>query len=324
MKRVPLDPETQFSELLAQFDEALATASDVSSVSSHPFVSVLSDADLQRRFDRVHGCLQLLEQDRRRQTASSGDRHSSTQDQTAHKPAAVPHQIGRFRVIRRLGSGGFGVVFLAEDPVLRRQVAIKMPLASIFQSQELHDRFLRECRAAAMLNHSGIVRVLESGDIQGIPYQVAEFVNGERLSDLLKRQRPTVQSAAKIVRSLADAVQHAHGHGVLHRDIKPDNILLQRSDGAAWAATTEGALKFNGSTETVSEVQSGTQTTIPADPVPRITDFGLARLADDDSALSRSGMLVGTPKYMSPEQLRGKVRLQGAADGHLRARRGAA
>lgn len=267
----PWDPETQFSEMLARYDEALATASDDLTVSPEPFVSTLADASLQLRFDRVHRCLQLLEQDRRRQTASS------RQDAAAHKSISIPHQIGRFRVIRRLGSGGFGVVFLAEDPVLRRNVAIKIPLATSFQSQELHDRFLRECRAAAMLNHPNIVRVLESGDVQGIPYQVAEYVNGERLSDLLQRQRPAVQLSVEIVRCMADAVQHAHDHGVLHRDIKPDNILLQNS-----AAT-----------------------------VPRITDFGLARVADDNTALSRSGMLVGTPKYMSPEQLHGQVRLQG-------------
>ena len=322
MKQAPLDPESQFSELLAQFDEALATASDTSSVATLPFISNLPDADLQRRFDRVHNCLQLLEQDRRRQTANS-IKDKPTQDQ-----AAVPHQIGRFRVIRRLGSGGFGVVFLAEDPVLRRQVAIKMPLASIFQSQELHDRFLRECRAAAMLNHPGIVRVLESGDIQGIPYQVAEFVNGERLSDLLKRQRPTVQRSAVIVRSLADAVQHAHEHGVLHRDIKPDNVLLQMQqivDGRAPIGShfeAEGR-KPSDEDQAFPEAPDGSRRAAPSreqtapisknhpDAVPRITDFGLARLADDDSALSRSGMLVGTPKYMSPEQLHGTVRVQG-------------
>lgn len=294
MKQAPLDPESQFSELLAQFDEALATASDTLSVASQPFISNLADSELQRRFDKVHNCLQLLEQDRRRQTAIAA------KDESVQEQAAVSHQIGRFRVIRRLGSGGFGVVFLAEDPMLRRQVAIKMPLASIFQSQELHDRFLRECRAAAMLNHPGIVRVLESGDVQGIPYQVAEFVNGERLSDLLKRQRPTVQQSARIVRSLADAVQHAHEHGVLHRDIKPDNVLLQNQIVADGRESGDH-----------SQDQAPPATLNQQDPVPRITDFGLARLADDESALSHSGMLVGTPKYMSPEQLHGKVRVQG-------------
>ena len=322
MKPIPLDRESQFSELLAQFDEALATASDSSSVTTQPFVSNLPEGDLQRRFDRVHNCLQLLEQDRRRQAVSA------TKDKSAQEQAAVPHQIGRFRVIRRLGSGGFGVVFLAEDPVLRRQVAIKMPLASIFQSQELHDRFLRECRAAAMLNHPGIVRVLESGDIQGIPYQVAEFVNGERLSDLLKRQRPTVQRSAIIVRSLADAVQHAHEHGVLHRDIKPDNILLQTPQVGEVHAPNFSHFEaerreLSGEEQEFPEAPDGSrraaasrEQTAPIsknqrDAAPRITDFGLARLADDDSALSRSGMLVGTPKYMSPEQLHGKVREQG-------------
>jgi serine/threonine-protein kinase len=188
--------------------------------------------------------------------------------------------------------------------MLRRSVAIKLPLASIFQSQELHDRFLRECRAAAMLNHPGIVRVLESGAIQGIPYQVAEFVNGERLSDLVKRQRLSVESAEKIVRSLADAVQHAHDHGVLHRDIKSDNILLQNPVGVASDTHADSQSTENTrSSDAVLQEQARQQTPMQAALVPRITDFGLARVADDDAALSRSGMLVGTPKYMSPEQL---------------------
>lgn len=311
MKQAPLDPESQFGELLAQFDEALATASDSSSIATQTFLSSLADAELQRRFDKVQNCLQLLEQDRRRKTASG------TNDTSAHEQATVPHQIGRFRVIRRLGSGGFGVVFLAEDPVLRRQVAIKMPLASIFQSQELHDRFLRECRAAAMLNHPGIVRVLESGDVHGIPYQVAEFVNGERLSDLLKREHPTVQRSVMIVRSLADAVQHAHEHGVLHRDIKPDNVLLQMQhvvngrESRSRNALASGFPDNNMEPTTEASAVRLMNSTMQPDAIPRITDFGLARLADDDSALSRSGMLVGTPKYMSPEQLHGKVRVQG-------------
>jgi hypothetical protein len=168
MKQVPFDPETQFSEMLAQFDEALATASDASSVLAQPFVSSLANADLQLRFDRVHNCLQLLEQDRRRQTAKA------TKDNLAPEQAAVPHQIGRFRVIRRLGSGGFGVVFLAEDPVLRRNVAIKMPLASIFQSQELHDRFLRECRGVLARARSARLTLGGKGPHQSLASRLAQ------------------------------------------------------------------------------------------------------------------------------------------------------
>ena len=321
MTQSPSDPELQLSELLAEYDEALATAADVSTVSSQPFVTHLEDAELLERFDRVQACLQLLDQDRRRRTASAasggcqspdwsdGDVQTSvnsgasgdSRPPLAEERSKIPRQIGRFRVIRKLGSGGFGVVFLAEDPVLRRQVAIKMPLASIFQSQELHARFLRECRAAAKLDHPGIVRVLESGDVQGIPYQVAEFVDGERLSDLLRREKLSARSAAVMVRSLADALQHAHDHGVLHRDIKPDNILLQRLPIAALQQQAEDA----------TADQSALPTIIRTEPVPRITDFGLARVSDDDTALSRSGTLVGTPKYMSPEQLKGQTAAHG-------------
>lgn len=250
--------------------------------------------------------------------------HASGQAQDASVIANSPRQIGRFRVIRRLGSGGFGVVFLAEDPVLRRLVAIKMPLASIFQSQELHDRFLRECRAAAMLNHPGIVRVLESGDVQGVPFQVAEFVDGERLSDLLKRERPTVRWSVEMIRSLADALQHAHEHGVLHRDIKPDNILLQShdlreqlespgtsADRLTAVPPTSLPHEARGEASNSAGEASRLKTEQGSHAIPRITDFGLARLADDDAGLSRSGTLVGTPKYMSPEQMEGRIREQG-------------
>ena len=305
MTRSPLDPETQYSQLLAEYDEALATASDESAVSPQSFVSHLANVELQQRFDRIQGCLRLLDQDRRRQAVSSDHAIAKDSEQSvpalAFSEAGGPRQIGRFRVIRRLGSGGFGVVFLAEDPVLRRHVAIKMPLASIFQSQELHARFLRECRAAAKLDHPGIVRVLESGDVNGVPYQVAEFVDGERLSDLITRERPGIPAAARLVRSLADAMQHAHDHGVLHRDIKPDNILLQPSPGLAQEKSVE---ELNGD-------QSVIRTGILPELIPRITDFGLARFVDDDMALSSSGMLVGTPKYMSPEQLKGETAAHG-------------
>ena len=126
-----------------------------------------------------------------------------------------------------------------------------------------------------MLNHPGIVRVLESGAIQGIPYQVAEFVDGQRLSDLLKRQRPTVQRSAIIVRSLADAVQHAHDHGVLHRDIKPDNILLSGDNP----------------------------------PQVRLADFGLSLVRTsvldplNASSLVQTTHARGTPVYCAPEQM---------------------
>ncbi|MFO1001956.1 MAG: protein kinase [Planctomycetaceae bacterium] len=352
MTRSPLDLETQYSQLLAEYDEALATASDESTVFPQSFVSHLADVGLQQRFDRIQGCLRLLDQDRRRQAVSSAHgeatqgkaTNAATINRTGTKgEPAGPSQIGRFRVIRRLGSGGFGVVFLAEDPVLQRQVAIKMPLASIFQSQELHARFLRECRAAAKLVHPGIVRVLESGDIHGVPYQVAEFVDGERLSDLLKREKLSVRTAAVMVRNLADAIQHAHDHGVLHRDIKPDNILLQTQHAAddcesscesispdlldsgscicelkfestsARAFPSMNAAQPSGSLHYPTNSQKKAASIKIKQPalIPRITDFGLARIADDDTALSRSGMLVGTPKYMSPEQLKGQTTAHG-------------
>lgn len=201
----------------------------------------------------------------------------------------------RFVVRRQLGRGSFGIVFLATDQLLQRDVAIKIPHIQAGQSEELHSRFLRESRAASRLNHPSIVRVLDSGETMGVLFQVSEFVNGERLKDLLVRGDVISQFvAADFTRQLADAVQHAHERKVLHRDIKPENILLDVIHSEPFD----------------SDSQRHLETT---NLIPRLTDFGLARLVDDDAAYSRSGLLVGTPKYMSPEQLRGQTSAHSAS-----------
>jgi len=195
----------------------------------------------------------------------------------------------RFIIRRVLGKGGFGSVYLAFDSLLKRDVAIKVPHGANSENDELKSRFLRESRAVARLNHPSIVRVLDCGESDSIPWQVAEYVSGSRLSDFRKESGGylDLRTSALIIRQLADGVQHAHDQGVLHRDIKPDNVLLEPHSNHA-APASEG-LPF----------------------VCRLTDFGLARLAHDDTDLSRSGVLIGTPKYMAPEQLLGRSSAQG-------------
>ncbi len=211
-------------------------------------------------------------------------------------PGDFPFQMllpQRFRIQRLLGKGGFGSVYLASDDVLQRDVAIKIPHPGVGGGDELRVRFLRESRALARLNHPSIVRIMDSGESGSFTWQVAEYVAGPRLSEFRVEQGGTLtaRQAAWTVQQLADAVQHAHDHGVLHRDIKPDNVLL----------------------ETLLEKlpEPSEQTPDRVRRIPRLTDFGLARLMDDDIAVSRSGMLIGTPRYMAPEQLVGNVSAQG-------------
>jgi serine/threonine protein kinase len=220
---------------------------------------------------------------------NDGTPGSGTVDFVLNLNLETPPLPNRFCVEKMLGQGGFGCVYLATDEVLSRVVAIKIPYRTSDKNGELRTQFLKESRAAARLNHPSIVRVLDSGESDGIFWQVAEYVDGPRLSDFRVEQGGTLPPiiAARIVSHLADAVQHAHDNGVLHRDIKPENILLER------------ILRQSDASEAL-------ETTIP-----RLTDFGLARLADDDIAASRSGIVVGTPKYMAPEQLQGKSSMQG-------------
>ncbi len=198
----------------------------------------------------------------------------------------TPQRVGRFEVVRSLGRGGYGLVLLAKDPDLNRQVAVKLPSPEVFLKETLRIRFQREGEAAAALNHPHIVTVHEAGTVGAMAYIASEYVEGGTLAEWLAAN-PTAmkpKAAAAIVRVLAEAVQHAHGRGVLHRDIKPANILLQRASGATHAAE-----------ELASAVQ--------------LTDFGLARIEQDsvDPSEDRTKeSILGTPAYMSPEQAEGR------------------
>jgi serine/threonine-protein kinase len=182
--------------------------------------------------------------------------------------------IGRFRVLRVLGKGSMGVVYLATDPRIGRPIALKTfrPEGGPpeFSREEMEDQFLREARLAGRLQHPNIVAVFDVGRAQDVPFIVMEYVDGESLKALLAAgARFTVPEALWILRQIAEAVGHAHEKSVLHRDIKPGNVLLNR----------EGAVK--------------------------VTDFGVGKLlAGVTSGHSRKGLIVGSPAYMSPEQIR--------------------
>ncbi|MGH2804384.1 MAG: serine/threonine-protein kinase, partial [Thermoleophilaceae bacterium] len=173
---------------------------------------------------------------------------------------------GRYRVLRHLGSGGMASVLLCQDERLDRQVAVKRLHAD--SPADVERRFAREAKVGASLNHPNLVSVFDTAtDDEGVLI-VMEYVDGEALSRTLKRGPLEPERVAAVVRDVGAALDHAHGQGVVHRDVKPGNVLL-RKDG-----------------------------------VTKLVDLGIAT-AQDHTRLTHSGMVLGTAAYMAPEQLEG-------------------
>src|SRR5581483_9092208 len=181
-------------------------------------------------------------------------------------------------IVRLLGGGGHGIVYLATDSNLKRDVALKMPRPEAVFTPELRTRFVRDGQAAARLRHPNLVEVHEAGEAHAIPYLVSEYCSGGSLADRLRNQRDSIEpnEAARLVCQLAAAVQYMHDHQVIHRDLKPGNILFD-SGG-----------------------------------VPKITDFGLAKLTEPGWTQTQSNTVLGTASYMAPEQAGGKSKTVGA------------
>jgi hypothetical protein len=183
-----------------------------------------------------------------------------------------------FEIESTLGRGGMGVVYKATQTGLNRAVALKMLLAGPFAEPALRARFLLEAESIAALEHPHIIRVFAFGESGGHPYLAMEFVPGGTLAERIRQGGPLpARAATELVAKLAGAVAHAHSRGIVHRDIKPLNVLL----------TAEGE--------------------------PRLTDFGLAKVGRADQNLSATGQVLGTPAYMAPEQAAGKVHEVGTA-----------
>jgi eukaryotic-like serine/threonine-protein kinase len=198
-----------------------------------------------------------------------------------------PRRLGRFAILREIGRGGFGVVFLAEDPLLGRPIALKVPRIEVLSESRAWRRFLREARTASRLDHPNLVPLLEAGTIGPVGYIASAFVDGPTLERCLKNSRvgAPARLGARLIATLAGALEHMHVRGVLHRDLKPANILIQAPDG-------HGELGAAGPWNDV----------LGESWVPRICDFGLATLREIDGDETRTRSAAGSPPYMSPEQ----------------------
>jgi eukaryotic-like serine/threonine-protein kinase len=185
----------------------------------------------------------------------------------------IPEVLGHYRIVSLLGSGGMGEVYLADDSTLGRRVAIKILPYSVARDSDARRRMLREARAVAALDHPNVCTIYDVGEYDERPYIVMQYIEGETLFERLRQGRLSFSECVDIGMQVAGALDEAHSHGVVHRDVKPMNIMI----------TTRGQVK--------------------------VLDFGLARFAEmkdgSTEVLSKTGVVTGTAPYMSPEQLRG-------------------
>jgi serine/threonine protein kinase/WD40 repeat protein len=273
-------------DLLIRFDEALLS----SSVNQ---ASVLIDTVPNELTEIVHSNQQFLALLHEAARAAGSTMANRMPGQASGSLIEAPKSFGRFQVVRELGHGSQGVVFLAFDPALKRHVAVKVPRWDSLLRPENRRRFEREAEIVARLTHPNIIAVHDVEIDEPFFYIASDFCEGPTLSDWLKDNPATVtpDSAARLVETLARAVQYAHSRGIVHRDLKPGNVILT----ADAVATLE--------TSPINNLDALT---------PKLTDFGLARMEDEAEA-TRTGVIIGTPAYMSPEQAEGRSNQIGPA-----------
>src|SRR6478736_6763917 len=197
----------------------------------------------------------------------------------AVRAATMLGALGDYELLEEIGRGGQGVVFRARQKSLNRTVALKVVSLGQWASKAHLKRFRREAEAAASLDHPGIVPIYEVGERDGSCYFSMKFIEGGQLDEVVRREPMSIRQSTELIAKVARTVHYAHEHGILHRDIKPGNILLDK----------------NGE--------------------PHLTDFGLARLVDTESTVTRTMEVMGTPSYMAPEQAAGNnAKLTSATD----------
>lgn len=213
---------------------------------------------------------------------------------------SVP-QLPGYEILEEIGRGGMGVVYKARQTGLKRIVAVKMILAGSHASSETVARFRAEAESVARLRHAGIVQVHEIGEWEGLPYFTLEYVEGGTLKKLLASSPLPPRDAAVMTRSLAKAVQAAHASNVIHRDLTPGNILVAGRDATDEEAVEETTTPFSSTPGVSARIRL------------KIADFGLAKQLDVLDKRTVSGDVFGTPSYMAPEQVEGRIDAIGPA-----------
>lgn len=256
-----LSAHPEYAAALAEYFEG---ASAIEEMAGPRIVPASAQGTVHRQFDA--------------ETSTDGSRPGTkrldSQDKTAvldKSDEPIPETFGRYQILRALGQGAMGAVYLAQDTQLERQVALKIPKFSGGASADLLTRFYREARAAARLRHPNICPVFDVGQIDGRHYITMAFIEGHSLREFAQsKKRQPEKQVAVVVRKLALGLAEAHAHGIIHRDLKPANIMVDKK----------------------------------GEPV--VMDFGLARREEgDDRHMTREGAILGTPAYMSPEQVEG-------------------
>ncbi len=187
-------------------------------------------------------------------------------------------QVGPYRVIEQLGQGGMATVYKAYHPALDRYVALKVLHPAFLEDRNFHARFSREAKLVARLEHPNIVPIYDYAEHEGRPYLVMKYIEGITLKARITSSSPSNEEVLRVVEAVGAALTYAHKHGILHRDVKPSNVILS-SDGQIYLA-----------------------------------DFGLARIAQSGETTLTSDMVIGTPQYISPEQALGKKDLDEGTD----------
>jgi serine/threonine protein kinase/Tfp pilus assembly protein PilF len=291
------DPlEDQLSQLAARADEEIAAGRRRRGVTT-----MIAPPEFQPRLDKALACVELLRKFWNVEAPGSPEGQSP-----------LPwRKLGRFEIRRELGRGGFGVVYLAHDPHLRREVALKVPRFDFGADPHLRQRFQNEAQAAASLDHPNIVQIYEAGEVGPVCYIASAYCPGQTLAAWLHERTEPIPAAdaACLIATLADAVQHAHERGVLHRDLKPANVLMS----GEWRMAGDGKTSLDASHPHASP--AGTHHPPPA--TPKIADFGLSKQiagsVESQVAQTQNGAILGTPQYMAPEQAEPKAGQVGPA-----------
>ncbi|PQO37175.1 DUF1080 domain-containing protein [Bremerella cremea] len=216
----------------------------------------------------------IVKQNRQQASAALATNNQAASDTHPQQPddfTNLPVEFGRYRILKQLGTGAMGKVYLAHDTQLDRQVALKTPQFRSNRNEELITRFYREARSAAKLQHRNICQVYDVGEIDGRHFISMAFIDGRCLADYIASgKQSAIRSCCILVLRLANGLSEAHRHNVVHRDLKPGNVMVDQKQE------------------------------------PVIMDFGLALQTDSQSRMTHEGSLLGSPAYMSPEQIQGK------------------